>query len=317
MSFLSDLGIWAPILTVTGIYALLALGLQVQVGQAGLRNFGHVASMLLGAYTMAILNSEGVPLVLSMLAALAVAMLAAALVAIPTLRLRGDFLAIVTIALAEIVRILARTDVEAIVGRPLTNGPSGLSDRTFRSEVIKPILDWGRDNGWDFDRSLPLLVIVWTAVLVVGLGLWALSRTPWGRVVRAVREDEDAVRALGKNAFLCKVQAMAIGAACAALAGCFFVANQVQFSPASFEPIVTFSAFTIIILGGLGSFRGAVAGAFVLQVLLERTRYIETGFTGEQEAALRYIVVGLVLMALVAFRPQGIFGKREELVLGD
>ncbi len=311
MGFLEDLGIWAPIATVAGIYALLALGLQLQVGQAGLRNFGHVGFMAIGAYTMAILNERGTSLVLSMVLAVIASMVAAIIVSIPTLRLRGDFLAIVTIAGSEIIRIMARN-------LDFTGGPKGMSDVTFRAEVVRPLLGWLRDNDWDVDRALPLLAIVWACVLVVWFMLWALSRTPWGRVVRAVREDEDAVRALGKNAFLYKVQAMALGAACAGLAGCFYVANQVQFSPNAFEPIVTFSAFVIIIVGGLGSFRGAVLGALLLQLLLERTRYIDLPSLGnDQEAALRYVVVGVVFMLVMAFRPQGIFGKREEMVLGD
>jgi branched-chain amino acid transport system permease protein len=312
MGWLEDLGIWAPIATVAGIYAVFALGLQLQVGQAGLRNFGHVGFWLIGAYTMALLDARGVPIGWSITLAVVAAMVAAGLVAVPTLRLRGDFLAIVTIAGSEIMRIMANN-------ASFTGGPGGMSDTTFRSDVTRPILGWARDNDLDIDRALPLLVIVWTAVLVLGVALWLLSRTPWGRVLRAVREDEHAARALGKNAFLYKVQAMMIGGGCAGLAGVFYVANQVQFSPTAFEPIVTFSGFMIIIAGGLGSFRGAVLGALLLQTLLESTRYMVDvpSLGNDQEAALRYVVVGLVLMLVVAFRPQGIFGKREEMVLGD
>lgn len=310
MNIFSDLGIWTPILTIAGIYAVFALGLQMQVGQAGLRNFGHVGFLAIGAYTMAVLNDREVPLVLSVLAAIVAAMLAAVIVSIPTLRLRGDFLAISTIAAAEIVRILANN-------ARFTGGPQGMSDRTWRTEVTGPIRDWAEAYGWELDRGFLLLVIVWITVLLVGLLLWMLTRSDWGRVLRAVREDEDAARALGKNAFMYKLQGMVIGAGCAGLAGAFWVANFVQFSPTAFKPIVTFSAFVIIILGGLGSLRGAVVGAVALQVLLEYTRYLHTPFRADQEAALRYVVVGLALMLLVALRPQGIFGKREELVLGD
>lgn len=311
MGWLSDLGIWAPIATVAGIYAVFSLGLQLQVGQAGLRNFGQVGFMAIGAYTMAILDGRGVPLVWSIVLGVLGSMVAAGLVAVPTLRLRGDFLAIVTIAFSEIVRIMARN-------LDVTGGPGGLSVSAFRSEVVRPLLRWSREQGWDVDRALPLLVIVWGCVLVVGIGLWLLARTPWGRVIRAVREDEDAVRAVGKNAFVYKVQAMMMGGGCAGLAGVLYVANQVQFSPAAFEPIVTFSGFVIIIVGGLGSYRGAVLGALLLQVLLERTRYFDVPSLGaDQEAALRYVVVGVAFMLFVALRPQGIFGKREEMVLGD
>ncbi len=155
-------------------------------------------------------------------------------------------------------------------------------------------------------------------VIVVALVTWLLLRTPWGRVLRAVRENDAAVRALGKNAFAYRAQAMAIGAAWAAMAGTLYAWHQVHFSPASFEPIVTFAGFVIIIVAGLGTIWGTVLMAVVIQgLLIEGSRYLDTGLPNAQEASLRYMFVGLVLMLIVRFRPQGLFGKRDELAVAD
>ena len=144
-----------------------------------------------------------------------------------------------------------------------------------------------------------------------------VQRTPWGRVLRAVREDEDAARALGKNTFLYKLQSLAISALLGALAGFFLALFLATIHPDDYEPIVTFFAFGVLILGGLASYRGVAVGAILLWTLLEGTRFVELPISEEKTAALRFAIVGLVLILLMAFRPQGLFGKREEMVLGD
>lgn len=313
MNFLADPGALGAILTVAGIYAIFSIGLQVQVGHGGIGNFGQVGFFLLGAYTSTILiERHDWSLWAGALAAMVVAMAAAVLVSVPALRLRGDFLAITAIAFSEILRNVAINE------RDFTNGAIGMDALQFRVEVVRPIVRWSREAEMDIHRLIPLLALTWLLVLLVALTTWLLLRTPWGRVLRAVREDDAAVRALGKNAFLYKAQAMAIGAGWAGLAGVLYAWHQVHFSPQSFEPIVTFTGFVIIIIAGLGTIWGTVVMAVLVQgLLIEGSRFLDTPFTNAQEASLRYMVVGIVLMLMIGLRPQGVFGSKEELAVLD
>ena len=147
--------------------------------------------------------------------------------------------------------------------------------------------------------------------------LTRVQRTPWGRVLRAIREDEDAARALGKNAFSYKLQSLAIAATLGAIAGFFFALNLRFVVPDEFMPIVTFIGYAVLILGGLASYWGVAVGSIILWTVLEGLRFLELPLEEGQIAALRFIIVGLMLILLMAFRPQGMFGKREEMVLGD
>jgi branched-chain amino acid transport system permease protein len=164
---------------------------------------------------------------------------------------------------------------------------------------------------------LPLLIVTWLAALVLIVALSLVQRTPWGRVLRAIREDEDAARALGKNTFAYKLQSLMIGAALGAIAGYFLALNLAFVSPEAFEPLFTFIGYAVLILGGLASYAGVALGALVLWTLLEATRFVDLPLSAEKLAALRFIIVGVLLILLMAFRPQGILGKRREMVLGD
>ncbi len=313
MELLAEIGPWGAALTVAGIYAIFAIGLQVQVGHGGVDNFGQVAFFLIGAYASAILiERHDAGLVVGTLAAMAIAAVAAVIVSIPALRLRGDFLAISVLAFGEILRNVAINE------RELTNGSAGIDSLEFRVTFVRELRRTLREDGIEIDRVAPLLILTWIIVVVVALASWLLLRTPWGRVLRAVREDDAAVRALGKNAFAYKAQAMAIGAAWGALAGVLYSWHQVHFSPTSFEPIVTFTGFIIIIAAGLGSIWGTVLMAVLVQgVLIQGSRYIDTPLTNAQEASLRYMLIGVALMLMMRFRPQGLFGSREELAAAD
>ena len=315
LELLADIGPWGAVATVAGFYAIFAIGLQVQVGHGGVDNFGQVAFFLIGAYASTILiEQHGFGLVTGTLAGMVIAMLAAVVVALPTLRLRGDFLAITTLAFGEILRNVAINEPD------ITEGSKGIDALAFRVEFVRELRRNLRDQDIDVDRLAPLLILTWVLVLVVATVTWLLLRTPWGRVLRAVRENDAAVRALGKNAFAYRAQAMAIGAAWAALAGTLYSWHQVHFSPSSFEPIVTFAGMVLIIVAGLGSIWGAVLMAIIIQgLLIEGSRYYmdALGLSNAQEASLRYMAVGLVLMLIVRFRPQGVFGSRDQMVVAD
>jgi branched-chain amino acid transport system permease protein len=322
LSAFTDVGFWSGVLVTAGIAALVTLGLQLNVGFTGVVNFGQAGFMAVGGYSMAILVLEaGFSFWLALPAAMLITMLFGVLIGLPALRLRGDYFAIVTLAMAEVVRLVAQN------ARGLTGGNKGLYcnfesggqtcfDDTWRS-VSGSILDF-IENFWSNpDALIPLLIVVWVTVIVATVLLNLLQRTPWGRVLRAIREDEDAARALGKNTLFYKLQSLAISAMLGALAGFFLALFLATIHPDDYEPIVTFFAFGVLLLGGLASYWGVTVGAIILWTLLEGTRFVELPISEEKTAALRYAIVGLVLILLMAFRPQGMFGKREEMVLGD
>jgi ABC-type branched-subunit amino acid transport system permease subunit len=311
---------WAFVGVVAGIYTLLALGIQLEFGFAGLLNFGHVAFMAIGAYTMAILVVKAG---WSMWLAAPLAVLAAAgagvVLGLPTLRLRADYFAIATIAFSEIVRYVATNEDR------LTGGSQGTINLAGAGEAAAYNGEWEQFQGWLQttlhlgSKDVTMLLVVWLVALAGCTGLWAAGRTPWGRVLRAIREDEDAAAALGKNVFVFKLQALALGSALAGLAGCFFAWQFSFFSPDDFAPLVTFFAWMIVILGGPGRFFAVPAGALLFGVLFAGTRFFDfapfSWFDSAERAYLRLLLIGLAIIGLVLFRPQGILGRREELVL--
>jgi ABC-type branched-subunit amino acid transport system permease subunit len=306
-----ELTFWQFVAVTAGVYSIFALGLQLQFGFGGLLNFGHIGFMAIGSYTMAILIVHAsMPMWISALVAIATAMLFGLIVGLPALRLRADYLAITTIAFSEIIRIFILNSVE------LTGGPIGLlgftTEYTDFSTSLQDKVAW-------FDSDRVLLVLVWPTVLLLYLLLRRLTRSPWGRVLRAIREDEDAANALGKNALAYKLQALAIGSGIAAIAGIFFSYQYLYLTPTAFEPLFTFFAWVIVLLGGTARLGGVPVGAAIFAVIFAGTRFL--GFwplsllDDGDRASLRLIVVGLILIGLMAFRPQGIFGKKEELLL--
>jgi branched-chain amino acid transport system permease protein len=325
MSGLANVQFWAFVGVVAGIYTIFGLGLQIQFGFTGLLNFGHVAFMAIGAYTMAILIVKvGWPMWISALVAIVAAMLFGLLIGLPTLRLRADYLAITTIAFGEIVRYLALNQHD------LTGGPQGTINLTGAGQAATYNREWiGFQNWWRdrFEvvlgdaatRDVTMLILIWTVALALLLLLQFLVHSPWGRVLRSVREDEDAAAALGKNVFSYKLQALAVGAAFGAIAGLFFAFQFSFFSPRDFEPLTTFFAYVIVILGGTAKNWGVPVGAVIFGIIFAGTRFLDFWPLNELDSAerafLRLIVVGLILIGLMAFRPQGIFGKREEMVL--
>jgi branched-chain amino acid transport system permease protein len=322
------------VVVVAGIYALVALGLQLNVGYTGISNFGAAGFMAIGAYTMGILVVKaGISFWLAFPLAIVATILFGLLIGLPSLRLRADYFAIATLAMAEVVRLFAQN------ARSLTGGNQGLfcdlngGNGCFNdawNKVAGSINDFlgnlgwsGTSSGsglasWDGPNSLfPLLIVVWVAVVLVAVGLIYITRSPWGRVLRAVREDEDAARALGKNALSYKLQSLAIAGAIGAVAGMFYALELTTIHPLDFQPLFTFFAFGVLILGGLTSYWGVPVGAIILMVIIEGTRYVDIGLSEPRVAAMRFALIGLILILLMAFRPQGLFGKREEMVLGE
>jgi len=310
-AFLQNVDFWINVGVLATTYGVFSLGIQLNVGTTGIFNFGQAGFMAVGSYAMGVLVvKSGVSFWLALVAGIGVAVAAGLLVGLPSLRLRADYFAISTLAFSEIVRYVA-DNWDGLTGGNL--GLFGYADAW--SEASARIDGWLEHLGIAPHFLLPLLLV--NLALFLGLAAFValLVRSPWGRVLKAIREDEDAARALGKNTFVYKLQSLSIAAGLAAIAGYMLAINISILSPANFDPVLTAYGYVIVILGGLGSYLGVVFGSFFLIFMLEATRYLELPLSDARVAALRFMIVGAVLMALVVFRPQGIFGKREELTL--
>lgn len=320
-----SLDFWAFVGVIAGIYTVFSLGLQVQFGFAGLLNFGHVAAMALAAYTMAILVVKGgVNLWLASAAGIAVAVIGFLLLGMTTPRLRTDYFAIVTIAFSEIIRYV-------LINQPdLTGGPQGSIALAGPQQAATYNGQWASFIGWfqtrlstvfghAVTRDEAMVVVVWVIALVAIAGVHYLVSTPWGRTLRSIREDEDAAAALGKYVFGRKLQALMLGAGLGGLAGILYAYEFSFISPDDFEPLTTFFAWVIIILGGTARIWAVPLGAVIFGFLFAGTRFFDfwplTSLDSADRAYVRLIIIGLLLIALMYFRPQGILGKREEMIL--
>lgn len=309
--FLRNEAFWISAGVLMTTYGVFALGIQLNVGTTGIVNFGQAGFMAVGSYAMGIAVVRwGISFWVAMLLGILIVIAAAVLVGLPSLRLRSDYFAISTLAFSEIVRYLA----DAWDG--LTGGNLGLFGYTDAwAEASFRIDSWLARAGVGERFLLPLLIVNVVVLLLLTALVALLVRSPWGRVLKAIREDEDAVRALGKNTFVHKLQSLSLAAALAAVAGYMLAINISILSPQNFDPILTAYGFVIVILAGLGSYLGVLVASFVFVFVLEATRYLELPLDDARVAALRFMIVGLVLMLLVVFRPEGLFGKKEELAL--
>ncbi|GAA0555554.1 branched-chain amino acid ABC transporter permease [Halorubrum ejinorense] len=323
-----------------GMYALLSFGLNAQWGYTGLINFSVAAFFGIGAYGSALITAsgspvgdllDGVPLVDSVLGlpivglvvGLAVAFVLAVLIGIPTLRLRADYLAIASLGLAEVVRLVVLNE------RWLTNGSAGVRGIP------------GFFQGWPvlstFPEAMPGLRLVvipgspilletafWQALLnvllvlgFVGASYFVLRRahrSPWGRVLRTIRSDEDLARALGKNTYSFKMQSFVLGSLIMALAGVFYTHLNLYVGPGDLDPITTFYAWVAVILGGSGSNRGALFGGIVIVTIREGTRFLNDVALPIDPAPLRLLLIGVVIVAVMRYRPQGVLPPQRELI---
>jgi ABC-type branched-subunit amino acid transport system permease subunit len=374
----------------TAAVAIAVIGLNIHFGYTGLLNIGQSAFMLLGAYGFAISITEGWPLLVAVLVGLLIAFVFALVLGVPTLKLRGDYLAIVTISAAEIVRYVGRSvgyerlfnltgGAQGIPGSryrdPFTNlsffgnGNTTLLPFNYLDVTESPVL---RLAGWvvvvgliwtalrigrgrialdGTTRSVVLLalslltillvfflapinqqntgvdgwwftVVAWLIVAISLLLVLGLTKSPWGRALKGVREDEDAMRSLGKNVFAIKMQALVIGGLFGAIGGMMYVL------PATVQPDalgrnITFFCYTALLLGGAATIWGPVLGSLIFFVgriaiiaiantYLSSDQYLNV-MNGQQTAQFAFIVVGVALMLLVIFRPQGILGDKREL----
>jgi ABC-type branched-subunit amino acid transport system permease subunit len=368
----------------TAAVAIAVIGLNIHFGFTGLINIGQSAFMLLGAYGFAIAIWHGLPMVVGILLGFAAAFVFALVLGAPTLKLRGDYLAIVTISAAEIIRYVGRSalltdftgSAQGIPGSQYRDPFTSLSFFGGGSFTLLPynytdVADgaaWVRILGWILLAALitgfvllvrgrlgltgaPKIgaavvlgvvtlfllfflfpvpnqrtgvngwwvrVVAWALVLVCSLAIYLLVRSPWGRLLRGIREDEDAVRSLGKNVFAIKMQALVIGGLFGALGGMMYVLpSSVQ--PDSMGRSLTFFCYTALLLGGAATIFGPLLGSvlfFAARIGIKYTAAVyvpDSVMNGQQTEQFSYIVVGVALMLIVIFRTQGILGNKREL----
>lgn len=277
------------IVTTAGIYVILALGLNVVVGFTGLLHLGYAAFFAIGAYAYGLLNLRlGWPFWVGLGPAAMAAGLSGVLLGIPALRVRGDYLAIVTLGFGEIVRI-AVTNLE-----PWTGGPNGLLG------IAHPSV-WMPGSGvYAFGvESTPYYYLVLAVAGSVTMICLRMGRSRVGRAWAAIRDDELAASCCGIDTFQLKVLAQGVGAAIAGLAGAIFAAKQGTITPDSFDFILSVMILAMVVLGGLGSVLGVVVGALVLGTLPELLRGFEQ---------YRMLVFGVIMILMMRWRPQGLFG---------
>ena len=290
IAYLSAIGI------VVLIYCLLSLGLNLQFGLTRLVNFGVVAFFAIGAYTSGLLALQGLPLPLSFAAATLLAALCALPIGILSLRLRDDYLAIVTLGFSEAVRITIQQESW------LTTGVQGLPGL--------PKLFAGLGGG---NADVAILIVLLLLVTLAAWGTVQLTRSPFGRLLKAIGDDEVALAALGKDPARFKVQIFMLGAGLAGLAGAIYAHFITFITPEQFIPLVTFYVWMGLVMGGAGSVRGALAGAGLLMLFLEGSRFVKDWIPGVTEvgmASLRLAAVGLVLILVMLYRPEGLFGPK-------
>jgi neutral amino acid transport system permease protein len=368
----------------TAAVAIAVIGLNIHFGFTGLLNMGQSGFMLLGAYGFAISISNGLPMIVGILLGFGAAFIFALVLGAPTLKLRGDYLAIVTISAAEIIRYVGRSallvdftgSAQGIPGSQYTTAFRNLSFfgngqftlLPFNYQDVADGAAWVRVLGWivvvggiaaliyllrggadlrgaSKGFAIAGLVVInvfllfflfpvpyqstgvsgwWVRFIAWGLALlctfvvFLMVRSPWGRLLRGIREDEDAIRSLGKNVFAIKMQALIIGGLFGALGGMVYVLSS-SVQPDSMGRSLTFFCYTALLLGGAATIFGPVLGSVIffagrIGIKYTAAAYVPDSIMNNQQTEqFSYIVVGVALMLIVIFRPQGILGNKREL----
>ncbi|WP_440997973.1 branched-chain amino acid ABC transporter permease [Arhodomonas sp. SL1] len=287
------------LLTMAGIYGVMSLSLSLQYGQTGLVNLGQVGFFMVGAYASAICSVLfGWPIAAAFLVGILAGALFGVLMALPIGDLRQDYWAIVTIAAAELARVVF---LNTNLGDDYTGGSYGLTG------IPSPMQDVLSGGAFD----LFYLGLVLASVLVCYLLVAWVSRSPYGRVLKAVRESDEVAQALGKDVRVARIWAMAIGGAVAGLGGALFAHFIGFIDPTYFLPLETFLIWAMVILGGPGNHLGALAGAVIIQAIYNSTRFI--GFGDEYSglvASLRMVLIGVLIIVVILYLPRGLIPER-------
>lgn len=306
---------------IMSIYALLAIGMNMHWGDTGLLNFAHAGFFAVGAYTSTILTTaagEGtlaarvvgfeLPILVGMLSATVLAGIIGVIIALTSIRLDGDYLAMVTLSAAEFIRLFITNESW------LTAGAQGINNIPRPLAGAFPLVTGGVEIGYDLFYLAFVVLIVAGSYLVFN----RLSKSPFGRVLHAIREDEDVPRALGKRTSMFKLKSFGIGAAIAGLAGALWAHYFFAITPIQFLPALTFSIWAAVIIGGAGSYGGAIVGTVFILGIRQVTRFLPSDIPFNSELPfLRLIIIGIALIVILYYRPQGILGDKERLAAGQ
>ncbi len=305
---MADVGAYLVFFLVVALYyALLCLGLNLQWGVTGLFNVGVAGFVAVGAYVSALLTGPdspehwgglGLPVAVGWVGAAGLAGLCALLVGAVTLRLRHDYLAIATFGIAVTIQLIALNFAR------LTNGPFGIA------QIPRPFAGWA---GTPLGRNALYLGLVVLVVAATYVGLERLVRSPWGRVLRGLREDETAAAALGKSPARYRLEAFVLGAMVMGLGGAIYAHFIGFIAPEDFLPILTFQVWTMLVVGGAGSNRGALLGGVLVWGLWSGSGALVAALLPQalqaRGAALQVVLIGVVLAAVLLRRPRGLLGE--------
>jgi len=341
-----------------GMFALMSLGLNAQWGFTGLINFSVAAFFGLGAYGAGIMTASNSPIaggfnpIFGLVLGLILAAVVAVAIGIPTLRLRADYLAIASLGLAEVVRLIILNEDQWTAGSQGLRGIprffegwpvlDGLPD-TLPTLIIEVIPGEEVTLATAFWRQLLNVMLVLVFLGAAFFVLRRVHRSPWGRVLRTIRSDEDLAKALGKNTYFFKMQAFVLGCLVMALGGVFFAHLNLFVNPGDLDPTTTFYVWVAVILGGAGSNRGALFGGFVVVAIREGPRFVneippqflqdfiaglpsfeigpllvdlgvEIPSIAIDPGPLRLLLIGAVIILVMRFRPQGVLPPQRELI---
>jgi branched-chain amino acid transport system permease protein len=274
------------------IYLILAISLQLSVGFTGLLNLGHIAFYAIGAYTSALLALNGFPFWFCFLFAGIMAMFSGFLLSVPTNKLKGDYLALATMAFSFVVYSVA------LNWTSLTRGPLGLPG------IPKP-----KFLGLSFSDNFSFLILTFAIALISYFIIRRITISPFGKVLEATRDDELATRVLGKNTFKMKSLALMISAFFAGISGSLYAHYITFIDPSSFTLMQLIPVLAIVIVGGLASLRGTILATIILVLLPEPLRFI--GFPSSIVGPARQIIYALILLLILIYKPRGFFGKVE------
>lgn len=293
------------LVTIIGIWGLLALSLNLQYGLGGLVNLGHVVFFMLGAYVSTILVVlAGLPIVVGMAAGIAAAALFGALMALPTASLQQDYWAISTLAAAEIVRIF-------FLNTQL--GSSYVGEAFGVSNIPRPLRALFDEQGLTtFQYNLFYMALVLVCLAAAYCLLTWIASMPMGRTLKALREGDSVPLALGKRVSSFRIRAMAVGGAVGGLAGALFAHYNAYISPEYFLPLETFIVWAMVILGGAGNFLGSLLGTVIIMTIYNSTRFIAplTQIDAQLLGPLRMIAIAVLIILVIIYMPRGLFPER-------
>ncbi len=306
----------------TAALAIAAIGLNLHFGYTGLINIGQAGFMLAGGAGFAVTVMFTGNFWLGLLVGVVLAIVFALLLGLPSLWLRGDYFSMITIAAAEMLRMIA--DNTAMSG--ITGGPLGILGSKFQPSfsALSPFPQQGSWSLGVFSYPLSqgdswwLRIVTWSVLIIITVVIWLLVKSPWGRVLRGIREDEDAMRSLGKHVNLIKTQSLVIGGVIGAIGGVFYVLDT-SFQADSLGRNTTYLLYTCLFVGGAATVFGPILGTaiYLLSTTFLRdlmNAYIpNTVMSSTQVPEAVWVLVGVGLMLVVIFRPQGILGNKREI----